>query len=173
MKNLLVRSFGVVFLFVIVGTGMIWMIPGMAQAALGNQGIPARCYNIGFTSSFFLTCVTPSGSPVSFVSSQRVPDGYYFLITDIVVTPTSGVSGNVVDFNLEDAYGASSIQSINHFRTLDGNTFGQHYTAPMWVLLPDHRLGVVAQAANQLNFDIRVNGFLVTNINYLPLILNQ
>lgn len=144
--------------------------PDQAQAAFANTGLPVRCYNIGFSSSMFLTCVTPPGSGVSFSSSQRVPAGYYFAITDILVTPVSGTGTAVTDFYLEDCYGESSIQSINHFRHLGGETFSEHYAAPMWVLLADHRLQVVAQAANEQNYDIRVNGLLLTNLYYLAVV---
>ncbi len=151
----------------------VLLAPSQAKAAFANVGIPARCYNIGFSSSLFLTCVTPPGSGVSFVSSQRVPSGYFFLVTDVMVTPVGGTTGDATtDFYLEDCYGDASIQSINHFRNLEGATYGQHFNAPMWVLLADHRLQVVTQAANQQNFDIRVNGFLVTNINYMPVVVS-
>jgi hypothetical protein len=151
--------------------GIAWLSPARAEAALGNTGVPARCYNIGWNGSgFYLTCTTPPGSGVSFVGSQRVPAGYYFMITDLWATPASGTTTDgVTDFYLQDCYSEASIQSVNHFRNLEGATYGQHFNAPMWVLLADHRLQVVPQAANQQNFEIRVNGFLVTNLNYIPL----
>jgi len=153
--------------------GVTLLAPARAEAAFANVGVPARCYNIGFSSNFFLTCVTPSGSGVSFVSGQRVPTGYYFLVTDIMVTPQGGTSGDAItDFDLEDAYGDTSVQSINHFRNLEGATYAQHFNAPMWVLLADHRLQVVTHAANQQQFDLRVNGFLVTNLNYVPVVVS-
>jgi hypothetical protein len=152
--------------------GIILLTPARADASLGNTGIPARCYNIGFSSSITLTCLTPSGSATSFVSGQRVPTGYYFLVTDIMITPNSGTTSSdaLVDFDLKDAYGAGSLQSSNHFRNFEGGTFGQHFNAPMWVLLPDHYLLAVTRAGNLQTFEIRVNGLLVTNINYIPLV---
>ena len=154
--------------------GIVLLAPAHAEAAFANTGIPARCYDISFSSNFFMTCVTPQGSATSFVSSQRVPTGYYFLVTDIMVSPLGGTAGNALtDFDLEDTYSTSGIQSITHFRNLEGSTYGQHFNAPMWVLLPDHRLQVVVSSGNQQNFDIRINGFLVTNLNYLPVVISQ
>jgi hypothetical protein len=152
--------------------GGLWLATTRADAAFANVGIPVRCYNIGFSSPITLTCVTPPGSGVSFVGSQSVPNGYYFLVTDVMFTPEGGAGDAVIDFDLQDAYGASSIQSINHFRNLGGVTFGQHFNAPMWVLLATHYLKVVANAANQQNLEIRVNGFLVTNLQYVPVVIS-
>ncbi len=154
----------------LLALGAAWQAPGQAQAAIANTGLPVRCYNIGFSSSMFLTCVTPPGSGVSFSGSQRVPVGYYFVVTDVLVTPVGGTATAVTDFYLEDCYGDANIQSINHFRHLGGETYSEHFTAPMWVLLADHRLQTVAQVANEQNYDIRVNGMLVTNLNYLAVI---
>jgi hypothetical protein len=155
--------------------GIVLLAPTRAEAALGNTGIPARCYNIGFSSPMTLTCITPTGSITNFVSGQRVPTGYYFVVTDIMITPNAGTNSTdaLVDFDLKDAYGAGSLQSSNHFRNLEAGTFGQHFNAPMWVLLPDHYLLVTTRISNQQSFEIRVNGLLVTNLNYIPLVNSQ
>jgi hypothetical protein len=174
MKTWIIRCTSIVILLVIVAhVATSGVVPTAgASLSLGNVQYPVRCYNIGNSASYTLICVTPAGSP-SFVSSQRVPEGYYFLITDVMITPTGSLAADNVVLDLNNAYGAGSIQSINHFRVLDGSTFGQHFNAPMWVLFPDHYLSVVQDADNQSTYDIRVNGFLVTNGTYLPMVMND
>ena len=153
--------------------GIFLLTPTRAKATFANLGIPARCYGSFTTTADFLTCVPPSGAETSFVGAQRVPAGYYFLVTDVMVTPLGGTTGDALtDFSLEDCYGTSNIQSINRFRNLEGATYGQHFNAPMWTLLPDHRLQVVVNGGSQQAFEIRVNGLLVTNINYLPMVVS-
>jgi len=169
MKTWLVRAASIAVLVVIIGLVVTLAATGTAQADLGNQGFPVRCYNNSSATDYFMVCINPSGSPV-FAGNQRVPIGYYFLVTDVMITPHGGASGNAVVFDLKDAYGDAYVQSINRFRVLDGATLGQHFEAPMWVLLPDHRLEVTELAGNQSDYDLRVNGFLVTNMSYLPLV---
>jgi hypothetical protein len=156
-----------------IGLAAAFIPNQMAKAALGNEGYPVRCYGdssgVAPGEDIFLTCITPSGAP-NFVSSQRVPSGYYFYITDIVVTPFSGAAGSAnITFYLFDAYGASSRASLNTYRSVDGQTLGEHFTSPLYVLTADHRLEVQAFNANQQTFEIRVYGILTTNMTYLPL----
>jgi hypothetical protein len=168
MKTWLIRGASIGLLVLIIG--LLVSAGGFhsARAALGNVGYPVRCYSTGGGSpDFFMTCVTPPGAP-DFIDNQRVPDGYYYLITDVMITPYGGAAGNTVYLDLKDAYGDNYVQSENHFRVLDGATTGQHFNAPMWVLLATHRLQVTEMAGNQSDYDIRVNGILVTNISYLP-----
>ena len=150
--------------------------PEKVQAALGNQGIPVRCYNttggLSAGTTTFLTCVTPV-SP-SFVSSQRVPAGYFFLVTDVFVTPLSGGTGNTpVSFYLFDAYATSGRASSYTFRSIDGASYGEHFNLPLYVLTEDHRLEVQAFNANAASFDIRITGMLVNNVSYLPAIFSN
>lgn len=152
-------------------------IPNLtARADVGNQGIPVRCYEtsggISPGTTVFMTCVN-SGSNL-FVSSQRVPSGYYFLVTDVFVTPLSGANGNAtVTFYFFDAYGTSGRASSYTFRSVDGASYGQHFTVPMYVLPADHRIEIQAFNANTVDFDIRVTGLLTTNVDYLPLVVNN
>jgi hypothetical protein len=145
-----------------------------ADAALGNQGTPVRCYTSGSLSAGttqFMTCV--SAAPPSFVSSQRVPAGYYFLVTDIFVTPLGGSTGSAtVAFYLFDAYSTSGRASSYTYRSVDGQSSGQHFTTPLYVLTPDHRLEIQAFGANQQSFEIRITGLLVNNVTYLPITRN-
>ena len=164
----------IVLVVVLVIIGIILLPPDNAQASLGNQGIPVRCYvsgSIAPGTTVFLNCITPI-SP-SFVGAQRVPDGYYFLVTDIFVTPVSGGAGNTpVGFYLYNAYGETSRESLYNFRSIDGASYGEHFTSPFYVLVADHRLEVQASNANATSFEIRVTGLLVTNVTYLSLISN-
>lgn len=176
MKKHLIHTGLIILMVLLVGLGATWMVNGPARAALGNQGIPVRC---SFTSAGiapgddkFLTCL--SAAQPSFVGSQRVPDNYYFMVTDILVTPnTSVTSATRIEFYLFDAYGTNSRSSLYHIRSVDSATFGQHFTVPLYVLTSGHRLEVQAFNANATSFDIYVTGLLVTNVNYLPVIISH
>jgi hypothetical protein len=56
---------------------------------------------------------------------------------------------------------------------VDGATSGQHFNVPLYTLTPDHRLEVQAFNANDVAFNIYVTGLLVTNVNYLPLVIQH
>ena len=89
------------------------------------------------------------------------------------MTPYGGSTGNAtVGFYLFNAYATSGPAETNFFRSVDGQTFGEHFVSPMFVLLPDHRLEVVGFNSNQQTFDIRVTGLLVNNVTYLPVLRN-
>lgn len=176
MKKHLFRAAIIGVLVLIVGLGATWLVNGPARAALGNQGIPVRCYvtsaGVAPGGDIFPTCV--SASLPGFVDSQRVPDGYYFLVTDVLFTPHSSTTGpEKVDFYLFDAYGTNGRSSSYHFRSVDGATAGQHFTVPLYTLTPGHRLEIQAFNANDVDFDIYVTGLLVTNVDYLPVVLSH
>lgn len=176
MKKHLIRMAIIGLVVILVGLGATWLVSGTARAALGNQGIPVRCYTssggIAPGDDVFLTCVP--AAPPSFVGSQRVPDGYYFLVTDVMVTPLANTtSAERVDFYLFNAYGTNSRSSLYHFRSVDGATSGQHFNVPLYTLTPDHRLEVQAFNANAVSFNIYVTGLLTNNVNYLPLVLQH
>jgi hypothetical protein len=160
-------------LMLAVAISQINLIP--AKASLGNQGIPVRCYISGSVTagtSQFMTCV--SAAAPYFVSSQRVPSGYYFLVTDVFVTPATGGTGDTpVGFYLYDAYGTSSRASSYVFRSVDGASYGQHFIVPLYVLTADHRLEVQAFGGNATSFEIRMTGLLVNSVTYLPMLYNN
>lgn len=145
------------------------------KAALGNQGAPVRCYiggQLAAAETYFMTCTTPANP--NFVSNQRVPSGYYFLVTDVFVTPVSGGAGNTpVGFYLYDAYGTNSRSSSYAFRSIDGASYGQHFNMPLYVLTADHRLEVAAFGGNAAAFEIRVTGMLVNNVSYVPALFSN
>ena len=65
---------------------VIWLMANPVRATLGNYGTPVRCtaININSGQSAFLDCFAADGTP--FTDGQRVPSGYYLLVTDVVVT---------------------------------------------------------------------------------------
>ncbi len=174
MKKHMFKLFLLVATIAVLAFGITQLKPEKVQAALGNQGIPVRCYaplsSISPGITKFMTCVN---SGTNLMGSSRVPSGYYFLVTDVFVTPLSGGPGTAnVTFYLFDAYGTSSRASSYTFRSTDGASYGQHFTVPLYVLPYDHRLEVQAFNANNVAFDIRITGLLVTNFTYVPSIIS-
>ncbi len=61
------------------------------------------------------------------------------------------------------------MRSFYHFRSIEGSTYGQHFNSPLVVVVAGDWLDVLPLAGSQQAFDIYVSGFLVTNLNYIPL----
>ena len=175
MKNRVYQAFLLVITIVLLAFGISQIKTENVKAALGNEGIPVRCYaplsSISPGITKFMTCVN-AGS--NLMGSSRVPLGYYFLVTDVFVTPLSGGPGTAnVTFYLFDAYGTDSRASSYTFRSNDGASFGEHFNVPLYVLPYDHRLEIQAFNANNVAFDIRITGLLVTNFTYVPSLISS
>jgi hypothetical protein len=156
----------VIMIGLVVTTGS-----GTATAALGNSGVPVRCFRPGASlapgGQTFLSCVASDGT--AFAEGQRVPTGYYLLVTDVLITPDAGAStSGIVDLTVFDAYGTNSRQSSFRLRDTRAATFGYQFAAPYFVLPATHRLEVTSAAISAHSAEIRVSGFLVTNLNYIP-----
>jgi len=148
-----------------------------ARAALGNNGVPVRCeieieggapLDPGYGT--FFNCVASDGTLFN-DGGQQVPKGYYFLVTDILVTPIhphSTQTAGYIKFSLRDKEGEIIEYSMD-FEDLSGNTISEHFTAPYFVLLANHKLW----GGNWSDFAVRmyISGLLVTNLNYLPVIM--
>ncbi len=176
MNKHLMRAILFCIVALLLGLGIAWLSPARAEAALGNTGVPARCFHDNIsTAGETLTCSTPSGAGVSFVNGYAVPAGYYFMVTDVWVTPQGGTTNAVTDFNLGDMlnFPPGTIfavsRSLHHFRNIEGSTYGQHFNSPLVVVVAGDWLNVLPLAGSQQAFDIYVSGFLVTNLNYIPL----
>ncbi|MBC7224809.1 MAG: hypothetical protein H5T59_11145 [Anaerolineae bacterium] len=106
---------------------------------------------------------------------QRVPSGYYLLVTDVVVTPDGGTdtSATINDVILYDAYGSNGRAYSIRFRSLGTGTFSEHFTTPYMVLPAGHRLEAAAAWFNDDWLFVQVSGLLVTNVSCQPLILRD
>lgn len=161
----------VIMIGLVVTTGS-----GKATAALGNSGVPVRCFKpsaaLAPGGQTFLNCIASDGT--AFAEGQRVPTGYYLLVTDVLITPDAGTAtSGIVDLTFYDAYGTNSRQSSFRLRDTRAATFGYQFSAPYFALPATHRLEVTSAAISAHGAEIRVSGFLVTNLNYLPLALRN
>ncbi len=168
MKN---RLFLVVGLSVVILIALVSIGSGHAVASVGGTGIPVRCYKSGAAiapgGEAFLSCVAVDGP--AFAEGQRVPDGYYLLVMDVLVTPDAGTAtGGILDINLFDAYGTSSRQSTIRLRNDEPASFGFNRSAPYLVLVAGHRLEVTSTAFSTHGADVRIGAILTTNLNFLP-----
>ncbi len=147
-----------------------------ARAAMGNRGVPVRCFapgaGVAAGGQAFMNCFAADGTPFS--GNQRVPSGYYLLVTDVIVTPRAGstISG-VTEVSVFDAYGTSSRQSQFYLRSSTTDSYGHTFAAPYLVLQPDHRLEIVAAGINISTVDVRATGLLVTNFLAMPLVISD
>jgi hypothetical protein len=147
-----------------------------AHAALGNRGIPVRCFapgaGVAAGGSAFMTCYAADGTPFS--GNQRVPTGYFLLVTDVIVTPRAGsTAAGVTEVSVFDAYGTASRQSQFYLRSTTTGSYGYTFAAPYLVLAPDHRLEIVAAAINAFSVDVRATGLLVYNVSYIPVVIGE
>ncbi|MBN2548919.1 MAG: hypothetical protein JXB15_07165 [Anaerolineales bacterium] len=144
---------------------------GEASAAVGNQGIPARCWvtlNPGYSDYFY--CEATGG--VSFIGDSWVPTGYYFLVTDVVISPT-GTSGtgatNFSSITVEDGATGHALYSIVQ-TTQDKYGGSFHYTTPYLVVESEDGLWAYQKDISSTRVSMYLSGLLTTNVNYLTLI---
>jgi hypothetical protein len=165
------RWLWLIMVFALVVAG--WVAAKPVKALLGNIGTPVEGYMGGSLApgnNYFMTCFTPSG-PNFTDSNQRVPDGYYFLVTGITITPDAGTTINAVtDVDIYDAYGTNNRRTFITLRGVTTATYGVQYTVPYFVLTGGHRLEIVNASYSQFPVMVRVTGLLVTNVNYLPMV---
>lgn len=155
--------------FVAILAAAIYSFAAPARAAMGNRGVPVRCYadQLKPAESKFLTCKAADGT--AFTGNQRVPAGYYLLVTDIVIIPDAGTdTSGIVSIVIYDAYGTSSHASSITARsgTMDG--FGYHFHTPYFVLEEGHRIEASPWWFNSHWAAARVTGILTNNVTYLP-----
>lgn len=148
---------------------------GRVEAVAANHSVPVRCFKSGAIApggQAFLTCIAADGT--TFPEGQRVPTGYYLLMTDVVITPDAGnAATGITDIRVFDGYATSSRQSETRFRSTDTSTYSYTYAAPYLVLSAGHRLDVTSAAFSAYGADVRISGLLVTNLDYLPLALGD
>jgi hypothetical protein len=171
VRHLVVALVVVLALFLFAADGL-----HPARAAMGNRGVPVRCFasggGIAAGDSAFMTCYAADGT--SFSGNQRVPSGYYLLVTDVIVTPRAGSNtSGVTEIFVYDAYGASSRQSHFYLRGSTTDSYGHTFAVPYMVLSADHRLEIVAQGFNAYAVDVRATGLLVTNVLAMPLVTSD
>lgn len=178
MKAICSRRIVLVILLLLVFTGAVFVVAdnSRVRAAQGNSGVPVRCFKPGSAlapgNATFLSCVAADGTP--FESGQRVPNGYYLLVLDVLVTPDAGTDvTTLTDVTIYDAYGDSSRQSSFRLRDTSSSTYGRVFGAPYLVLSPGHRLEVTNAAFSESAVEVRISGLLVTNLSYIPLALSQ
>lgn len=150
-----------------------WFSVKPVRAALGNTGTPVRLNMAssvapGNTGGAFMRCFTVSGP--TFVDNERVPAGYWLLVTDIEVIPeAASTAAAITDVTLYDAYGTNGRTTNYRLRSTDSSSYGVHFTVPYLVLAEGHRLEVTTAAYAGVNVRVYASGLLVTNVNYLPL----
>jgi hypothetical protein len=163
---------GFVVLLLLAGTLFLVTGNSRVRAALGNTGVPVRCFKPGAAlapgASTFLSCVPASGP--AFADGQRVPNGYYLLVMDVLVSPDAGVEDSSrTDVTIYDAYGDNSRQSSFRLRNTVADSYGFKFSAPYLVLSPGHRLEITNAAASEAGVEVRITGLLVTNVSFVPL----
>jgi hypothetical protein len=135
-----------------------------------------RCRNTGITinpgESVFLTCTPADGS--STWSEGRVPEGKYLLVTDIRIAPEfgTGTSGDMY-LVLYAGYSESlRAYGLNFYRPVVEN-YSEHYTTPAMILPEGYRIEAVNAVSSDPRIDVTVSGLLVSNVDYLPVVVSQ
>jgi hypothetical protein len=151
--------------FVFIGiVAVVILSIGAKPVSAGKPSAPALVgcrgeVSGGGPTSVFLDCSASDGT--QFVGNQRVPDGYLFLVTDVMVTRENDCH---VRMKLYDSYDASS---EGDWITLARNdcTTSVHFTTPYLVLVPGHRL-LADYWGNPAEYhSVRVSGVLVSDIS--------
>jgi hypothetical protein len=158
----------------------IWSLSKPATAQLGNSAIPVRCVPdatdevIPPGGAAFFHCVAADGTMFD-DGGQAVPAGHYLLVTDVVITPvrltTVDIANEVALRDVAPDFEVTAELRLELFRS---ETLSVNYTTPFLVLDSGHRLsGEFASTDNWLGISVYVSGLLVTNVTYLPGVMNH
>lgn len=135
------------------------------HASIGNSGTPIACAARGldpsggfnFVQSPF-SCVMADGTRLM---SATVPSGYYFLVTDVVLSrqlPTTQPTSVTL---CAQPKGIGACDNMLRIQA------SEHFVTPYLILAA----GRVLEAANDNSaqgLDVYVSGLLVTNVSYVP-----
>lgn len=168
----IVLAFAVITLIVVLISGQL---AASAQASLGNSGVPVRCApastgQIILQDDYeFFNCSTFGG--ISFTAGQRVPTGYYLLVTDISATPDLSDS-DYYRLTIYAAYGENSRAYSFNIMNASGGSHSEHFQVPYLILPEGYRIegyAYISPGPNALR--VQISGLLVTNLNYLPVVV--
>ena len=143
-------------------------------AASAPVAYPQRCnVSIVASNTTYLDCYTfgPGRRLYNWSSVNGVPDDFYFLVTDITISPnTDLVTGNY-GFNLRNfmdcdtgSEGGGAMVNNIYFRVgPDSQSWTAHYESPLFILPPHNCLSVEAWPFNNTGARFLVNGYLTTD----------
>lgn len=152
---------------------IVWLLATPASAYLGNSGIPVRCIPsapggvIPEGADARFNCVAADGT--AFVQGQSVPAGYYFLVTDVVITPerltTVDTAHRVV---IRDREANGDMMAELHLEVFRSETRSVNFSTPFLVLNSGHHLTGQHFSMDSFGINVHVAGLLVTNVTYFP-----
>ena len=100
-----------------------------------------------------------------------MPDGYYLLVTDVVITSDSSADGSLTSMNLYVGYATNNRRYSISLRGPDTESYSQHFAVPYLILGAGDRLdGANTSGSDWLR--VHVSGLLVRNLTYLPSIVH-
>lgn len=169
----MIGTLGAAFIIVLVLVFLIFQT--RVQAALGNVGYPITCLKSNMTAgnTYNLSCFNEALQGTFGESFIQVPTGYYLLVADVLVTPhaTCGLEKGLLQFYLYDSYtSGSTTYNEDGFpiRELDRETFAFSFQSPGLIVQATHFLRAETNSGNVCSVDLRVTGWLVTNLSFLP-----
>lgn len=113
--------------------GISWQWTSSARASLGNTGVPVRCSvsSLAQSSTETLKCYAADGTLFT-NNNERVPTGYYLLVTDITLVTDGGADASAVvsvDFKT-----ANPVNQFMRLRNTDNAMQHLHFGSPYFVL---------------------------------------
>ena len=149
--------------------GLAWQWTSSARASLGNTGIPVHCRTtstVAESATRTLKCHAADGTLFT-NSDERVPSGYYLLVTDVILVPDGGSDASaVVSADLASANPADQFMRL---RNTDNAMQALHFTSPYFVLKAGQYLSVTNAWFSQKWIYVYASGLLVQNVSYLPI----
>jgi hypothetical protein len=139
-----------------------------ASAALGNEGIPARCSIT--VSEFQAKVFICSASGGLSMSGGITPAGYYFLITDIVFSPASGTGTGAHSTSIDTSSANGTHTNPITVTTNDKYGGSFHFTTPYLVVDPINQIVATQKTGASTAVTVYLAGVLTTNVTYLPLV---
>ncbi len=139
-------------------------VPESARAL--PVGKPVRCFNqftVQPTDESFLTCLNIAGLPF-FEGGQRVPEGHFLLVTDIILTPDAGLStSGLMDVRVTVAAGENDRLYSLRLRS-NAETVHQRFGISHLILGAGQRLELQNSSLSQFGAQLEITGLLVTEL---------
>ncbi|NOZ06231.1 MAG: hypothetical protein GXP41_07765 [Chloroflexi bacterium] len=148
--------------------GFAWQWTSSARASLGNTGIPVRCSASSFAESTTKTLKCYAADGTLFTNSdERVPTGYYLLVTDIILVPDGGSDASAVIS--ADLMAKNPSNQFMRLRNTNNAMQPLHFTSPYFVLKAGQYLTASNAWFSQEWIYVYASGLLVQNVSYLPI----
>ena len=144
------------------------------KAVTAPVAYPQKCStDVSASEEIYLSCFSYGPDDPHWSSINGVPDGYYFLVTDVTIMPITQNDTGEYTFYLyliggcnNGVEGGSSLTELIPLKIVpNSQTWSAHYESPLLILYPGSCLRVTGWSSNTADVYFRVTGYLTNDPN--------